>query len=297
MTRTRSGKERNMLEVQGKVKRQIEILGLAIENTSGLRDVDLAETFERDVPTIKRDMQELRSIGIAVHSRRKGGVCLDQQIPPSLLKEVILQYLGICASTHAVDKATSLLVKRHKDKALSRIVTLQRCIEARTIARITYEKDAGELERGREICPVLLFNSEGSWRVLAMNEGKTKQFHLIKMLDVAATDRRFKPPTREEIDALFEHSFRSWIGTEHHTVRLRLDATWADRVKPQQLMESQVITADPDGSVVLETTVNSLDELASWVVSRGRGVTVLSPALLREKVMTIARGALANYGA
>ena len=79
---------------------------------------------------------------------------------------------------------------------------------------------------------------------------------------------------QQEVDALFEHSFRSWIGTEHHTVRLRLDRTWAERIKPQQLMESQVITENPDGSIVLETTVNSLDEVASWVVSRGAGVTV-----------------------
>ena len=69
-----------MLELQHKIKRQIEILGLAIENTSGTRDIDLAEMFGRDIPTIKRDMQDLRKIGIAVHSQRKGGVCLAQPI-------------------------------------------------------------------------------------------------------------------------------------------------------------------------------------------------------------------------
>lgn len=285
-----------MLELQHKIKRQIEILGLAVDNEKKLRDVDCAALFDRDIPTIKRDMQDLRAVGIAVHSRRTAGICLDQPIPAKLLTEVILQYLGICASTHAVDKATSLLVKKHKEKALSRIVTLQRCIESRSVARITYEKDSTEIERNREICPVLLFNSDGSWRVLAMNEGRPKQFHIIKMLDVAATEKKFKPPTQEQIDALFQHSFRSWIGTENHTVRLKLNATWAERIKPQQMMESQVITEEKDGSVVLETTVNSLDEVASWVVSRGLGVTVLEPRALKEKVVALARGALANYG-
>lgn len=285
-----------MLELQHKIKRQIEILGLAVDNDKKLRDVDLAALFDRDIPTIKRDMQDLRAVGIAVHSRRTAGICLDQPIPAKLLTEVILQYLGICASTHAVDKATSLLVKKHKEKALSRIVTLQRCIESRSVARITYEKESAEIERNREICPVLLFNSDGSWRVLAMNEGKPKQFHIIKMLEVVATDKKFKPPTQEQIDALFRHSFRSWIGTENHTVRLKLNATWAERIKPQQMMESQVITEGKDGSVVLETTVNSLDEVASWVVSRGTGVTVLEPPALKDKVVALARGALANYG-
>lgn len=288
-------RERNILEVRGKVKRQIEMLGVAVDNKQRLRDVDLSALFGRDVPTIKRDMQDLRSIGIAVHSERKAGICLEQPIPPKLLKEVILQYLGICASTHSVDKATSLLVKKYKEKALSRIVTLQRCIETKRIARITYEKDSTEIERDREICPVLLFNSEGSWRVLAMNEDKTKQFHIIKMLDVAATDKKFDPPTQDQIDALFAHSFRSWIGMENHTVRLKLNATWAERVKPQHMMESQVITEGKDGSTVMELTVNSLDEVASWVVSRGKGVTVLAPPILKTKVLALARGALANY--
>lgn len=284
-----------MLEFQHKVKRQIEILGLAIENTSKMRDVDLAEKFGRDVPTIKRDMLELRDAGVDIHSIRKTGIGLGQPMPPKLLKDFILQYMGICASTHAVDKATALLVRKHKEKALGRIVTLQRCIESRTIAQITYEKDAEEIEYGREISPLLLFNSEGSWRVLALNEEKIKQFHIIKMLDVRGTERKFKPPARDQIDALFEHSFRSWIGPERHTVRMRLNAMWAERIKPQLLMEYQVITEETDGSVVLETTVNSLDEVASWIVSRGAGVAVLQPPELRTKVMALARGALRNY--
>lgn len=286
-----------MLELQHKIKRQIEILGLAIGNTTGLRDVDLAEIFGRDVPTIKRDMKELRTHGIDVHSQRKGGIRLGHAIDPRLLREAILQYLGICASTHAVDRAIGLLVKKHREQALSRIVTLQRCIESSTIARIDYEKEADEIERGREISPLLLFNSEGSWRVLALNEGKMKQFHLIKMWDVVGTGRKFRRPPQDEIDALFAHSFRSWIGTERHQVRLRISGTWADRIKPQQLMETQVITENPDGSIDLEATVNSLDEVASWVVSRGAGVTVLEPVLLRDKVLVLARGALGNYGA
>ncbi len=284
-----------MLEFQHKVKRQIEILGLAIENTSKMRDVDLVEMFKRDIPTIKRDMLELREAGVDIHSVRRTGIGLAQPMPPKLLKDFILQYLGICASTHAVDKATALLVRKHKEKGLSRIVTLQRCIESRTTAQITYEKDAEEIEYGREICPLLLFNSEGSWRVLALNEEKIKQFHIIKMLDVKATDRRFKPPARDQIDALFEHSFRSWIGPERHTVRMRLNTTWAERIKPQLLMEYQVITEEKDGSVVLETTVNSLDEVASWIVSRGAGVTVLQPPELKARVIALAKGALRNY--
>ena len=138
-----------MLEVQTKAKRQIEILGLAINNSTGLKDTDFAVMFNRDIPTIKRDMQELRSLGIDVHSERAKGICLTGRLEPRILREMILQYLGICNSASGVDKATALLVKQLKEKALSQLVMLQRCIDSSTIAVIDYQKDDVEIERGQ----------------------------------------------------------------------------------------------------------------------------------------------------
>ena len=131
--------------------------------------------------------------------------------------------------------------------------------------------------------------------MLALNEGRMKQYHLNKLLDVRPTERSFKPPPQEQIEELFRNSFKSWIGTERHQVKLRLDRTWAERIKPLQLMETQIITENEDGSVILEATVNSLAEVASWVVSRGKGVVVLEPEALKELVVSTAKGVLENY--
>ena len=284
-----------MLELQTKIKRQIEILGMAIGNTEGLKDADFAVLFDRDIPTIKRDMQELRKSCIDLHSKKKQGVCVERGVDAKTLAELIIQYMGVCGARSGADKATSLFVKALKEKALSTLVTLQRCIEQRTVAMIGYQKDAEEVESGKEISPLLIFSSQGYWRVLAINEGRMKQYHLNKLLNVRSTGRHFKRPPQEEIDDLFRHSFRSWIGTERHNIRIALNSVWAERLKPQQLMETQLLKENPDGSVVLEATVNSLDEVASWVVSRGKGVTVLEPKELRLKVVSLAKGALANY--
>ena len=56
-----------------------------------------------------------------------------------------------------------------------------------------------------------------------------------------------------------------------------------------------MITDEEYGSVILESTVNSLTELASWMVSRGKGVELLEPAELKEHIIALARGALSNY--
>ncbi len=107
-----------MLEVQTKVKRQIEFLGMALENSTGLKDSDFAVIFQRDIPTIKRDMQELRSLGIDIHSEKKKGVCVSGHIDSALLRDLITQYAGICNSASGIDKATALLVKKRKENGI-----------------------------------------------------------------------------------------------------------------------------------------------------------------------------------
>jgi predicted DNA-binding transcriptional regulator YafY len=285
-----------MIELQTKIKRQIEILGIAVDNTECWRAVDLSELYECEELTIKRDLQELRSYGFDLHSEKKRGIRLGTALDQKRIQDLIVQYLGLSGSDYTIDKATSLMVRKLKEKALSIVVTLQRCIDRCQVARIDYQKEADDLERGREIQPLLIFQSDGFWRVLALHDSVIKQYHLNKIISASALDRRFRRIAQEKIDEMFRYSFKSWIGNERHTVTIKLSKTWADRIRPQQTVETQKLTVLTDGSVVFEAIVNSLREVASWVISKGEGVQVLEPPELRETVIALARGALSNYG-
>lgn len=285
-----------MLALQTKIKRQIEIIGLCIEAKEPLRAVDLSELFGCEELTIKRDLNELRSYGIAIHSSKRKGIYLDAKLDAQKLKALIMQYLGLCTSEHTLDKATALMIRRHDVKALSNVVKLQRCIESRTLAVIDYVKEEGDEVRDKRIGPLQIFQSDTFWRVLAMDDGQVKQFHLNKLLDVRPTEMQFKPIPQKKIADMFRYSFRSWVGAERHVVKIHLSRVWADRVKPKQFMEEAEVTEQrADGSVVYSVTVNSLNEVAAWIVSRGAGVKVLEPVQLREIVIATAREALRNY--
>jgi predicted DNA-binding transcriptional regulator YafY len=285
-----------MLELQTKIKRQIEILGLCMDGGESLKTADLADLFSCEELTVKRDLQELRSYGIDIHSVPRKGVRLAAPPGSEKLKALIIQYLGLCNSEHTFDRATALMIRRLREVALGHIVRIQRAIEQNLVVVIDYTKEADIIERAREIQPLQIFQSEGYWRVLAQHDGRIKQYLLNKIINVRQTTRRFRRVPQEQIDAMFRHSFRSWVGTEEHRIRIRLSPLWAQRVKPRQLLETERIIEEADGSVVIEAVVNSLGEVASWVVSRGEGVTVLDPDALREEVVRIARGALKNYG-
>ena len=285
-----------MLEVKNKIKRQIEILGLCLSQTypSPLKTFDLADIFQVEELTIKRDLQELRSYGVDIHSERKRGISLSGVLPKNKLMELIHQYSAFSFNNEVAERSTSLLITKLGEKSLANMVILQKCIELHHIAIIDYEKESEELEFRREICPVLIFERDNYWRVLALNENILKQFHMNKIIEARMSFIEFKPVPKEKIEDIFKYSWRSWLGTDRFEIKLKFSSTWANRLKPKLLMETEKITENNDGSVIFETIVNSLDEVASWIVSKGTGIIVLEPDELKQKVVKIEKDTIKN---
>jgi predicted DNA-binding transcriptional regulator YafY len=286
-----------MIDFKSKFKRQIEILGICLgKNYAGMTISEIAEIFGVEELTIKRDMNDLRSSGIAIHSLKGKGVEIEKKLPPEKLRELIRQYSALNTSNSFVEKSTALLVNRLKEDALANMVTLQMCIDKNQMAVIDYEKDADIYERSVEISPLLIFQADNYWRLLTLSDGRLKQFLLNKVITARTSKRTFKPVSKDKIDDVFRHSFRSWLGDETYSIKLLFSSYWADRMKPKQLLDSEKFTEQPDGSIIYEATVNSLDEIAGWVVTRGEGVRVIDPPELKEKVLTLAKGVMKNYG-
>lgn len=283
-----------MHSLHSKLKRQIEIVGLSLNNEKKFSVFDVAELFHCEELTIKRDLQELRTNGIDIHSTKGKGVCIESKIAETKLKEFISQYIALSNSTSVIDKATSLLFKKQKEKSLRNVVTIQRAIDEEKILLVDYITE-GKTESNIEISPLLIFQSEGYWRLLALLKDNIKQFHLDKLSNIRVTEKKFKKIPLNELEELFRFSWRSWIGKEKFTVKLLLSKWWTKILKPRQLMETQLISENSDGSIILEITVNSLEEIASWVVSRGKGVKVLEPKELKARVIRLAKETLSNY--
>jgi len=283
-----------VFEFQTKFKRQIEILGLCLESKKPLRTFDLADYFSVEELTIKRDLQDLRSYGIDIHSNKKSGVSLSSNLPKEKLIEIIIHYVGFNHSNFALDKATSLIVEKKGMDALSCFVKLQLCIDNCETIKIDYNKIGNKIEKDKEINPLLIFQNEVSWRLLAGSEGKVKQYLLEKIISIKETGNKFDKSIYKISDPL-KYAWKTWFGDEKYEVKLMLSPYWAERVSPRILAENQKTKRNKDGSVMFECTVNSINEIAGWVVSRGEGVKVIEPPELKEKVIKLAKGVLRNY--
>lgn len=272
-------------------------MGLILsQNYSGLlRSADLAYFFEVEELTIMRDLQQLRSIGIDIHSTKKDGVCINKKLHEQKLLELIQQYSSLSQNSAFADKSTKLLVNRLGEKSLANFVILQMAAEKSRVAAIDYEKDNGMLDFCREICPVLVFQSDNYWRVLTCSDGKFKQFHLNKILEARQTERSFPKISDNVLEDVFRFSWKSWVGTDKIDIKLEFSTVWKERILPKQLMTNESFTEIAGGNFIYETTVNSLDELASWIVSRGKGVKVIEPEELKTRVIALAKDSLGNY--
>lgn len=284
-----------MSEYKKKIKRQLEIIGNAISSKNYYSTFDLADKFSVEELTIKRDLREIRSQGIDIHSSKKKGISILSKIPEGKLKELILEYISFSYSESFHDKATSLLIKKHGVKSLSLIIQIQEAIELSKALAINYHSKADVLKKDVEICPIRIFQSGNDWRILAINDDIMKQYILSKIEAVKLTTKSFTPISNEKIDSMFRFSLRSWVGQEHYDIKIKFSKKWADFIKEREYIETQKITDCGDGSIIYEATVNSLAEAATWVISFGQGVRVLEPLELKKEVIRLAKEVISNY--
>jgi predicted DNA-binding transcriptional regulator YafY len=283
-----------MSNLRDKLKRQTEILGLCLENPRSLTRADLEAEFERDSPTITRDLRELRELGIDIHST-KHGVEICSKVSAETLRELIVQYIGMSHSSVTYDRATAYLIRRQRDRALIHIVMLQRSIEFGRMAVIDYEKTPGKIEKNKIVCPLMLFQGENEWRLLATHEGVRKQYIVSKMKKVEQTAKTFEKPDQEELHQLITSSWNSWLGGPFYSIKIEISAEWMERIGHRQFTSNQTFIKREDGSAILEAKVNGLSEVAAWIVSRGKGIRVLEPAELKKRVLTLAKDTISNY--
>ena len=290
-----------MKDYKSKYKRQFEILGLTINSPSKYKITDFEDLYDVNSLTIKRDLQELRSMGIDIHSKRNKGISVFPDIKDEVIKNIIINYISISINQSSYDKATNFLISQHHSKAIPIITILQRSIENCNYVKIEYEKveekqsQVQHITEERVVAPYCIFQSDMNWRLLAKHDNVIKQFIVSKIRSVEYLEYKFKKVTQKEIDEIFSSSFRSWLGDERYKVKLKLIPPWSERIKPNMLMEFQKLTEAADGSIIYETIVNSLKEIASWIVSRGEGVIVLEPKELRNLVIETAKGVIKNY--
>ncbi len=282
-----------MEKFESKIIRQIEILGRVLFRQNIVTIEDLSEIYKCNAITIKRDLQNLRSLGIRIHSSGKKGINILGSIPKEIVFNLVQLYFSSKILKSTYDKATYFLVDKKHEFSLRIVTLLYKAIDENRIALITYEKN--KVKKNYFIEPYLIYQSEKTWRVLASLNGSVKQFLLYRISRIELTEEKFEKPDNYAISELLKYSFLSWTGKQQYNVKLKVTKPWSKWLVSRPLAVHQKAYRKNSDTLIIEITVNSLDEIARWIAGRGRGIYVLEPEILKEKVITIAEEIIKTY--
>jgi len=284
-----------MSDIRDKIKRQIELLGMVLNNPETYKIVDLEVIFNCNEATIKRDLKELRALGIDIHSVSRRGVRVEGRINTKVLNDLIKDYMLLSDANINIEKPTHFLVSSKNESAISLLTMIQYCIDRDLIAKILYKKQNKKTADLREVAPITIFYGQNEYRLFALEDEVNKQFLLSRIESVEVTSRKYKPIDKEKFESRFATSLDVWLGENTYKIKILLMKPWNTRRKLPLLTENQTITKNPDGSMLLEAEVNSLVEISQWVVAQGKGVKVIEPKELQKLVLDLANYVIQNY--
>ncbi len=284
-----------MSDVREKIKRQIEIIASAINEPGKNKIIDLELSHNCNSATIKRDLKDIRSRGIDIHSIKGRGVEISNKLSADQIKEMISEFVFVNNIDYSPDKATHFLAESHREKSIVLLTLLQRAISGNYAVKIIYKKNNDKGEAEKTIEPLLIFQRENNWRLLAREGGRDKQYLLNRIMNIEVTNNKFSVLDRQSKEKLFSNSFGTWLGDKSFTVKLKFDKSWNVGGDKPIIIQNQKITKTPDGYFIVEFEVNSLEELARWVVGRGNEVMVLEPKELKDLVIKLANEVILLY--
>jgi predicted DNA-binding transcriptional regulator YafY len=277
-----------------KLKRQIEIIGLCLSETK-IEKSDLEDIFNCEEPTIKRDLNSLRSMGIDIHSTKRGGISITKPLDKKNSSNFIKKYVQFISSDESFDKATNSLIEELKDNSLEYLVKLQKSIEDNSLVEIDYCVDENNILPRIPVAPLLFFQRNGSWRILALNKGTIKQYIILKIRGIRETGKKFVKSSDYEIEHLFKYSFNSWLSNKKYDIELSIKKQLFNRIKNRIFSQEHSILNEMKEWITIKMSINSIDEIAEWIAGKGDNVKVINPKDLKKKVIEIGKSILKNY--
>jgi predicted DNA-binding transcriptional regulator YafY len=133
-----------------------------------------------------------------------------------------------------------------------------------------------------------------AWYLIARPEGveQPRTFRITRFKSLRPSDARANVPQDFDIKTYLGNAWGVFRGVESHEVKLHFVRESAIIVTETLWHHTQRVQRNTDGSVILSFRVDSLTEIARWLLGWAGWVTVIEPCELRDEVVGALRKAL-----
>ncbi|HEY9188126.1 MAG TPA: WYL domain-containing protein [Ignavibacteria bacterium] len=175
------------------------------------------------------------------------------------------------------------------------LLTLIDAIYFEEKTKILYRSQKGEtLER--IIHPYRIIYKNGGWYVIAFCElrNNTQFFAIHNIISIQLLEEKtFTKP--DKIDIKIGHGIDSLSGHGNYEVIIKILPSSAEYVRHRFWHNSQKITENNDGSILISFQLNTLNNIKRWVLGLGENAIVVSPTELIDLVKKEATNILKCY--
>ena len=166
----------------------------------------------------------------------------------------------------------------------------------RKIIEIEYFTMSRKEKTRRKIAPYKIWFFDGAFYLIG-NCGLREDiriFALDRIKSLKLTDEMFEMPKDFKVEDFMQTSFGVFQGKPQR-VRIRFAAEVAGYISEKTWHQTQKIETQKDGSIIFEAQVAGTDEIKFWLMTWGSKAEVLSPAALRDEMISEAEAMLQNY--
>lgn len=148
----------------------------------------------------------------------------------------------------------------------------------------------------REVSPYRIVFFKGTFYMIGhcRLRDDIRIFSLDRIQSLVLEDSGFDIADEIDIDHLMSASFGIFVG-EPVDIRIRFESSVAAYVSETIWHDSQSLSVETDGSVVLDMKVAHTDELKKWILGWGAAARVEKPEALKQDIKKEAFELLANY--
>ena len=214
-----------------------------------------------------------------------------QKVKATLPAETI-QYL------EKIEQSLEVGSKPYKryDQLRDVIDRISQALVDRRVVEIDYYTMSRKKRTQRKVAPYKIWLFDGAFYLVG-NCGLREDiriFALDRIRSLRLTDETFQIPEDFRVEDFMHTSFGVFHGKPQN-VRIRFAPEVAGYIKEKTWHATQKLTSQNDGSVIFEARVAGTDEIKYWLMSWGSEAEVLSPATLRDQMISEAQNMLRCY--
>ncbi len=167
-------------------------------------------------------------------------------------------------------------------------------------ARISYDRGDAVVERLLE--PLGLVLKAGTWYLVARREGEVRTYRVTRVSAAELLSERFERPSSFDLPSYWSESSAAY---ERDVPRLevvvRVDPSFVDEL-PDHVGEASwagaehIDAIDPEGWTHLRLRMTYPRDAPARLLGMGSHLEVIDPPEVRQRVVALARGALARHG-